>query len=179
MRVLFYQHEELNHPNYLAIDGEALSVDDAEQYSQRILSVAEKVISKGEPWTGSVAKCFFVKGFLNEKDELGRRMTFMYLVPRNEAKRDEIKGLLQEDLRNSGKSLAPDTIDSLDRFIRNPFPTRRLEIALIAVALLIWLLYSSLSKCASNDRKYESAVNVDSGIVEENLNDSDSHLTYQ
>lgn len=176
MRVLFYQHEELNHPNYLAIDGEALSVDDAEQYSQRILSVAEKVISKGEPWTGSVAKCFFVKGFLDEKDELGRRMTFMYLVPRNEAKRDEIKGLLQEDLRNSGKSLAPDTIDSLDRFIRNPFPTRRLGIALFAVvALFIFLLYNLLSMCASNEQKYESAENVGSEVVEENLNESNSH----
>lgn len=104
-RVLFYQSERLQDEDYVLVDGQRKVHEVAGEEMRQLLSLAHQALRHPEPWIGSFGDCYFIKGFLDAEDELGRRMTFMYMMPKVEGDKEVLHQKLINDLALSGKHL--------------------------------------------------------------------------
>lgn len=115
-RVLFYQSECLQDEDYVAVDGQRKIDEGVGEEMRQLLSLAHQALRRPEPWVGSLGGYYFIKGFLGAEDELGRRMTFMYMMPKVEGDKEVLHQKLINDLALSGKQLDASTEKAMQNY---------------------------------------------------------------
>ena len=140
--ILWYQPAELSEKDVVTSKGQVLTDSNDIRNKFRLLKeTAEHVIGEKKPWCGMVNNLFFLKGYLNDVDKIGRQLSFMYLT---DAKSDqEIPELLQSELNAIGYDMDEQTKACLDN--RNKSTTSLivlLVISAIIIAIIVAVIFN-------------------------------------
>lgn len=146
-RILFYQQAKLDMPDYLAVDGvQQGERADVSGYMAQLMEVADQAIRQKRPWVGRVGDYYFVKGYLAQRDELGRKMSFMYLLAAEEQAKENLLSYLEQDLSRDGKSISDETKASCIAIQNGEnFPIWMSVIAVALIAVIFYLIIKVLS----------------------------------
>lgn len=130
--ILWYQHQNPKEDDVVFLNGEKLVNRHEIQENFEIISIAaNKAIGKPTPWCGMLNGCFFLKGFLNSKDNIGRTMSFLYLTNNK-----DYKSACVAEISTAGLIMSEETKKCLYNQKRN-----RLTIICIIIIFVI-LLFS-------------------------------------
>lgn len=135
-RILFYQNERLNTPSCIFIDGRPVNSTEATEQLDILFGLVERLGGKKEPCVARLDKYYVVKGFLAHNDEIGRLMTFMYVLPAATYNERELLQHLTQDLSVGGKSLGEETRQAILNYESN----KRVQYNAIIVAAIVALL---------------------------------------
>lgn len=135
-RILFYQNERLNTPSCIFIDGRSVSSTEAAEQLDLLFGFVERLSGQKEPCVARLGKYYIVKGFLAQNDEIGRLMTFMYVLPVKTYSECELLHHLTQDLSAGGKSLGEETRQAILTYESN----KRVQYNAAIVASIVGLL---------------------------------------
>lgn len=109
--ILWYQHEDSSIGDVIFCNGERVLDKNEEILNfDTIKSKADKVIKKHLPWCGNVSGYFFMKGFLQSKDDKQRRMCFMYVTDLK-----DYESACREELKAAGLTMSEDSEQCLKK----------------------------------------------------------------
>lgn len=144
-RVLYYQDELLNNPEFILVDGQFVDATNRISVGRQIFDVAGSFLSNSEPWVCNTRRYHFVKGLLSQEDELGRQMTFLYILP-DDIPRVELLGYLTADLSLGGKTLDLSTEQAIQdyvlgysMYIAKLKTILVLAVVVVLICILIWV----------------------------------------
>lgn len=138
--ILWYQHADLNvgdviYYNGSRVEDKALGM----QYFDQIKKRADIVIKKQKPWCGKVSGYFFMKGYLNSRDERDRIMTFLYVTDEKNYREACIK-----ELNAAGLQMADETKECLNK------PSKK-SLKIYALCIVIAALLSAIIISVANN----------------------------
>lgn len=136
-RILFYQNERLNEPSCIFVDGRSVDSAEAAEQLQLLFRFVERLGSKQEPWETKLDKYYVVKGFLDHNDEIGRRMTFVYVLPATTYSEQDLLHNLRQDLSLGGMSLGEETLQAISSYESSKQRQHTAVIVATVVALLL------------------------------------------
>lgn len=103
--ILWYQHQDPKQDDVISFNGEILTdKNDIQEKFQIINYLVNETINKRAPWCGMVKGYFFMKGYLNSKDNIGRAMSFLYATDQKDYKISCI-----EELKARGFQMSADS----------------------------------------------------------------------
>jgi len=150
---LMYQSANLSDEDYISVNGRRVHDAEANNIVKEILAIASSHSDESSPWAGITGNTFFMKGFFNASDEIGRKMTFLYVAKAENSRvlkenRENIRLALKEELAECDLTLSEDSEICLSD---NKTFCKSLSHAKICVALIILLalLIFIITKCNS------------------------------
>lgn len=82
--IIRYQSNRLNEHDIIICNGQVIKDTETRQvYINELFEFELKASKKKSPWCGKVNGWIFVKGLFSQKDESGRRMSFVFLSNNN------------------------------------------------------------------------------------------------
>lgn len=151
--ILWYQHEDSSIGDVIYCNGKRI-VDQKEAIVNFdiIKSKADKVIKKQEPWCGKVGGHFFMKGFLQSKDDHQRKMCFMYVTDDK-----DYECAIQDALKAAGLTMSEDSEQCLKK---SQVPSWQIVVVvgLIILTIIAAIVYLNRSSQVVPDSSHESSV---------------------
>lgn len=143
--LLWYQHQDPKQDDVMFLNGKMLTKQCDIQENFSIISfVANKAIEKPTPWCGRINNLFFLKGFLNSNDNLGRMMSFIYITDNKDYRASCIT-----ELRAAGLAMSKETENCLsEKYIRYRCKKYLTYIIYIAGILTILTCLCTLFTCS-------------------------------
>lgn len=141
-RALYYQHENLSMEPCVLVNGQVLQGLERTKMLEELIRISGKAARHEEPWVGKIMGYYFVKGLLDNNDELGRRMVFVYILSVDE-ERSQLLQLLMQDLQKQDKQLEKMTKEAIEGYQNGLNAKIVFFVAALLVALLVGLLILS------------------------------------
>lgn len=137
--IFWYQPAKLSEADVIILNDNKL-VDNIERSKAFALqkSLAEKVVGKKRHWYGKVDGYFFVKGMLDETDERGRKLSFVFVSDEIDA-----KSALYRALNIAGKSVDETTAACLNKEPSVAYKNKIFIAGIIALCVIIAILIAA------------------------------------
>ncbi|MCQ2114259.1 MAG: hypothetical protein MJY52_04260 [Bacteroidaceae bacterium] len=136
--LLWYQPKRLSEKDVITCNG--VIIKDTIEYREifdQIKKAADQALWNKEPWCGKVGDKFFFKGHLNERDELGRILSFMFLTDDS-----NYKSALDKELKTIGYELDENSTLCLQgKKVRKKHSYKKLILLLLIIFALTLILY--------------------------------------
>lgn len=134
--LLWYQSPQEDQEDVILVDGVALDTGDAKRNEAfaSLMNVANKVLKHPTPWCGFVKGIFFMKGYLNIKDQYGRMTAFMFATKSKNYKRVLGSALLTLGFRMDRTSVA----------VLRKAESKTIKKVLVAIAVITLIILISL-----------------------------------
>lgn len=138
--ILWFQAATIGKPDVVCCDGKILEGVSCSEAFSRLKEASDASMRHKSPWYGTLkipcGKVKYLKGTLNEKDEYGRALTFMFLS----AKCDDPMALLHQELQVVDKGLSDETLLYLKKKKSNDALIKLMLILGILALLLITII---------------------------------------
>ena len=134
--LFWYQSPDRHADDIVLVNGVSLIKGDMKRTEEfdKLMKVANQVLKHKTQWCGFVRGVFFMKGNLTIKDDLGRKMGFMFATSAKDYKK-----ALYQALSTAGMEMDDDSQINLDsikfRFVK------KLAIAVAAATLIIIITF--------------------------------------
>jgi len=137
---LMYQSANLSDEEYISVNGKRVHDAEANNVVKEILAIASSHSNESSPWAGINGNTFFMKGFFNAKDEIGRQMTFLYIAKAESSRvlkenYADLRLALKEELAKCCLILSEDS----EKCLSDDNAFKSLPYAKICIALIILL----------------------------------------
>ncbi len=134
--ILWYQPQDPKLDDIIFLNGERLkNKQDIQDNFYIICSAVNKVSNKETPWCGIVNGYFFLKGYLDMKDNVGRTMSFIYVTDS-----EDYESSCVAELKAAGLEMSAQTVVCLFDKKRIMFPPKWLVIVLLAILSIIFII---------------------------------------
>lgn len=116
---LYYQTAKMTESDYLSIDGSEVHESSKRNKAFQTLQDTASLLTNDKiPWCTSVRGYKILKGALEDRDEKGRTMTFVYIAHKKKSWEDFRQSLIEE-LNQKGLKMTTETLDSIKEVEKN------------------------------------------------------------
>ena len=134
--ILWYQPQDPRQDDVIFLNGERLTNKQDIQDNFRIISSTISKVSKKEtPGCGKVKGYFFLKGYLDQKDNVGRTMSFIYVTDN-----EDYDSSCVAELKAAGLEMSAKTVVCLQDRKRIVFQHKWIVMTILAI-LSITLIF--------------------------------------